>query len=251
MYPPEMVGARLKELARAAGYPDLAKFARAAGVEPQTANKQALRDRIPIATAEAYIAAARATGADLQWLLTGSGTPPRITSALPKRISSVRNRTIDTITERPQVVHTGEEITRVAQAGYAQTPLPVRETLEVIGGGPWMLTERVIDEVPRPAFLSPATEAFAFYLQSDDMDPRYQRGDRLLVNPSLPKSVIDKDYLFLSAKDASGAQKGLVRRLLSFTGDHWRVRAYNPSRVHNLARSEWPDTLRIEALRLR
>jgi phage repressor protein C with HTH and peptisase S24 domain len=249
MYPPEMVGARLKELARAAGYPDLAKFARAAGVEPQTANKHALRDRIPVKTAEQYIAAAAATGADLQWLLTGHGTPPRILSALPKRPSGVRNRTIDTVTDRPQVSYTGEEISRVAQAGYIkEVPLPVRETLE--SGGSWMLTGRIIDEVARPSFMAPATEAFAFYLKSEDMDPRFQRGDRLLVNPSLPV-VIDHDYIFLCAKDASGSQRGLVRRLLSFTDTHYRVKCYNPARVHNLARSEWLTAYRIEALRLR
>jgi len=251
MYPPEMVGARLKELARAAGYPDLAKFARAAGVEPQTANKHALRDRIPVKTAELYIATARATGADLQWLLTGHGTPPRTLSALPRSPRGVQNRPIDRVTDRPQVVFTGEEISRVAQAGYLkEIPLPVRETLEASGGGSWMLTERIIDEVARPSFLAPATEAYAFYLKSEDMDPRFQRGDRLLVNPSLPV-VIDHDYLFLGAKDASGSQRGLVRRLLSFTDTHWRVKCYNPARAHNLARSEWPTAFRIEALRLR
>lgn len=248
MYPEHMVGARLKELGRAAGYPDLAKFARAAGIEPDAARKQAKRNSIPSDIAPLYIQAARATGADLDWLLTGAGTPPRPLPALPKRIPNVRKRTIDVVTEMPQVAFIGEEISRIPNQGYVPgVPLPVRETLGLPGGGGhFMLTERVIDEVPRPGFLSPKTEAFSFYLEADDMDPRYERGDRLLANPSLPL-VEDKDFLFLGERDASGRQKGLVRRLLSFTDDHWRVKCHNPSRVHNLARSEWPNWIRIEA----
>lgn len=243
-YIDRMIGSRLRELARAAGFPDLAKFARAAGIDPQVAQKQATRNSIPAETAPIYIQTARSTGADLEWLLTGRGNAP-------KRISNVRNRTVDVVTDKSQVAYTGEEISRLPNQGPSTgaLPLPIRETLELPGGGGhFMLTDRVIDEEPRPGSLSPQTEAFSFYLKSDDMDPRYERGDRLLANPSLPL-VEDKDFLFLGAKDASGVRRGLVRRLLSFTDDHWRVKCHNPSKVHNLARSEWPDYIRIESAR--
>jgi phage repressor protein C with HTH and peptisase S24 domain len=113
-----------------------------------------------------------------------------------------------------------------------------------------MLTERVVDESPRPEFISAVTDAFNLYLKADDMEPRYERGDRLLVNPSLPL-IVDKDVLILSEKDASGQQRGLVRRLLSFTDDHWRVKCHNPLRVHSLSRKDWPTAIRVEASRAR
>jgi len=111
-----------------------------------------------------------------------------------------------------------------------------------------MLTNKVADELPRPATHSQQADIFAIYLQADDMDPRYERGDRLLVNKSMPV-VPDRDVLLLTDKDDMGCQRGLVRRLLAIRPDGYEVRSYNPPRVEILPLAEWPFIYRIEASR--
>ena len=79
-----MQGDRLRQLAEYAGFGSVANLARAAGIGVQAAQKQANRNSIPSKAAEAYIGAARATGADPNWLLTGSGTAPKRISQVEK-----------------------------------------------------------------------------------------------------------------------------------------------------------------------
>jgi phage repressor protein C with HTH and peptisase S24 domain len=241
-YSDRMQGDRLRQLAEYAGFGSVANLARAAGVKVQAAQKQANRNSIPSKAAEAYIRAARATGADLNWLLTGSGTAP-------KRTSQVEKSTIDRRRSLTGILHAGEVVARGPTYSVNESSrLPIRETLEK--DGYFILTERVIDTVVRPGYLSAETDAFSFYVKADDMEPRYERGDRLLANPSLPV-VPGKDYLLLGEKAADGIQRGIVRRVLSFTDDHWRVRSYKLARTYNESRKEWPIAIRIEAGRYR
>lgn len=127
--------------------------------------------------------------------------------------------------------------------------MPLRETEEVAGAGYFMLSPVVVAELPRPGSISVQTPVFAIYVQSDDMDPRYERGDRLLVNPALPLEP-GKDYLFLTQPDEKGKQRAIIRRLVSFTDSHWRVKVYYPeARTYAESRADWPIWHRIEAVR--
>lgn len=86
-YTPDMGDAdRLKELYEAARFDSLAAFARKAGIPEGTAQKHKDRDSIPKAAGAKYIAAAKTTGADLAWLLTGRGAAPRLNLQSPPQV---------------------------------------------------------------------------------------------------------------------------------------------------------------------
>lgn len=61
----------------AAQFESLADFARAAGVADSTMRQHLARNSIPKDAARLYIRAAKRTGADVPWLLYGSGSPPK------------------------------------------------------------------------------------------------------------------------------------------------------------------------------
>jgi phage repressor protein C with HTH and peptisase S24 domain len=113
-----------------------------------------------------------------------------------------------------------------------------------------MLRDVPISRIPRPAFHAPEVDLFGIYLQSDDMEPRYERGDRLLVNRSLPL-VPGKDVLLLSEKDQEGRQRAIVRRLLAILADGYQVRRYNPAQDEHAPLVEWPFAYFVESARWR
>lgn len=88
------------------------------------------------------------------------------------------------------------------------------------------------------------------YLQSDDMEPRYERGDRLLVNRSLP-IVPGKDVMLLSEKDGEGRQRAIIRRLIRVLDTGYEVRRYNPADSEIAPHSAWPFAYHVEAARWR
>lgn len=111
-----------------------------------------------------------------------------------------------------------------------------------------MLTDSIIDHVLRPGYISPHVEAYAVYMPSDEMTPRYERGDRLLINPALP-IVEGKDVILLSAADDQGRQRMMVRRLVSINATHYTVASHNPARTTEIKKADWPIVQRVEGAR--
>lgn len=68
---------RLKYLQEAADFPSFTKFAEAAGLKAGAAQKHLDRDRVPYEAAAQYAKAARHTGVSVDWILKGTGLPPR------------------------------------------------------------------------------------------------------------------------------------------------------------------------------
>lgn len=236
-----MIEERLRELWQAAGFESLAELARRAGIREGTAQKHVERGSIPAKAAVAYVAAARATGADVNWLLTGTGqTPKKISTPVAKK--------------QPVVQPSGgaaiwQPIPPIGNHPAAP-PVPIFQTRAVAGGQYFMFSDVPIGRLPRPAFHSAEADLFAIYLQSDDMEPRYERGDRLLINRSLPL-VPGKDVLLLSAKDSEGRQRGIIRRLVRILAEAYEVRRHNPAQDELAPVEAWPFAYYVEAARWR
>lgn len=235
---------RLRELWQAAGFDSLAELARRAGIREGTAQKHVERGSIPAKAAIAYISAARMTGADVNWLLTGSGRPPRIVNRPDTRATV--DRTAGAMPQSPPAAFLR---TAPVHEWNAVSQLPIFETRPA-GASYYMLKDTVVDADPRPGYLSPQADVFAIYHQADDMEPRYERGDRLLISRHTPL-VPGKDVLLLSAKDAEGRQRAVVRRLVAIRPDGYEVRSYNPPKVEVMPHTEWPLVHRVEAVRSR
>lgn len=241
---------RLEQLFTLAGFANLAEFAMAAGIRENTAQKHKDRDSIPYARAVDYLRAAERAGvsASVDWLLDGTGAPPARVSATPVQIEVATNP------KSRLIPHNGKAQLIERQSPYPLPPrqnVRIRETIEQLGGGFFMLTERVID-----SYASPDTgeRAFAFYVQDDAAEPYYDRGDRVLVNPDMPL-VVGKDVLLLADPDAEGRQKGILCRLLAISAEKWTVRRFTREketfvpRSHHLSRKEWPLAHRVVGAR--
>lgn len=119
--------------------------------------------------------------------------------------------------------------------------LPVYASAE---GGPsgMLVTWEPIEYVRRPEPLMRVAGGFGVYVVGDSMAPAYEHGDRILVHPS--KFPRRGDDVFL-VKQIDGHAAGLVKRLLSWNGEDWRLRQYNPPEDFTLPRHEWTQALVI------
>jgi hypothetical protein len=117
-------------------------------------------------------------------------------------------------------------------------PLPVWASAE--GGGPegaMSVDNRPIDWVRRHPEVRSVADAFAVYLLGDSMRPRYEQGDRLTINPQKP--IKPGDDALLIRQDSDGQEYALVKRVLGWNGQVWRVRQYNPEKDFELQRKVW------------
>lgn len=160
-----MQGERLKELREAAGYETLADFARAAGIQPGTADKHVQRDRVPAIHAPKYIDAARGTGADINWLLTGKGSPPKKMFAR----------------EPIHIAVSPQKVTATDVDDMPSRLVPLWTVIRRGPGGSVLVTES--DEVlPAPTGKRITKSAFVLQIWDDANAPGLRRGSHIYVD---------------------------------------------------------------------
>lgn len=119
----------------------------------------------------------------------------------------------------------------------AAADLPVYASAEG-GEGGLVIQADAIEWVSRPAPLANIRRAFAVYVLGDSMAPAYEQGDLILVNPSHPPRR--GDDVLLAGEIDNGDMAALVKRLLSWNADAWKVRQFNPQKDFSLSRTAWP-----------
>lgn len=115
-----------------------------------------------------------------------------------------------------------------------QIPLTVNADLPVYASSPegsadMVITMESIEYIDRPSILENVSDAFAFYLSGDAMEPRYEQGERLLVNTRRPPRV-GSDVLIILQSDDENRRPAMVRKLLAVSRDKVRLRQWNPAR---------------------
>lgn len=241
-------GERLAILQRAANYPTLADFARAAGIEPGTARQQANRGSIPADAAAKYAAAARRTGASAEWLLFGTGQGPRNVPA--ERFASQDDQQTLPLPARRRSVQF--PIAAAAPPTVLQHRPDVPVWASAAAGdedGTIILTDSPIDFIYRTEAILNVPKPFAFYIVGESMEERFFQGDQAVVNPSLPVESGD-DCVFIHHSD-EGVIYALVKQLQRSTADHWRVKQFNPSRTFDLSKKKWTRAYSIVETRHR
>jgi len=115
-------------------------------------------------------------------------------------------------------------------AALARAPdlIPIRGAARGGGDQEMFLQDGSIGHTPRPASLSGVREAYAIYMVGDSMEPRYEPGWLLHVNPFKPPTR-GRDVLV--EKEGNVA---LIKTFVGWEGDTLVLRQLNP-----------PDTLRI------
>lgn len=126
-------------------------------------------------------------------------------------------------------------------SGPALKDLPLYSAAEGSGGlGTMILSFDPIDHLARPEILRHIPGAYSMYVVGESMEPAFERGDKLLVNPIAVQRA-GNDVVLFRGKRALGTTDCMVKRLVRVTGTTWVVKQYNPPETFELPRNEWAD----------
>ena len=117
--------------------------------------------------------------------------------------------------------------------------LPVYGAAEGGASGAMVVSSDAIQWVGRPEPLTTVRSGYGVFVVGESMSPAYEQGDVALVHPSLPPRR-DSDVI-LMRHDPDGTRHVLIKRLLGWTDEKWRLRQYNPAREFELPRAEWSE----------
>jgi phage repressor protein C with HTH and peptisase S24 domain len=111
-------------------------------------------------------------------------------------------------------------------------PIPIRSAARGGGNEEMFLEEGPIGYTPRPTNLSGVRGAYAIYMIGDAMEPRYQQGWLLHVNPFKPP-IRGRDVV-VHKKDKAV----LIRQFVGWEGDVLVLRQFNPAQELRAPRQE-------------
>ena len=103
--------------------------------------------------------------------------------------------------------------------------------------GAMVLSNEPVAWIPRDARLDGVGDAYGCFVSGDSMEPAYERGNLLLVNPTANVGPGD-DCLFLR-EAPDGTRYVLIKRLVKASAHSWTVKQYNPPKTYALPRKEW------------
>jgi len=124
-----------------------------------------------------------------------------------------------------------------ARAAGGRPPLQVFASAQGGSEGAMLLSNDPVSWIPRDPRLEGIQEAYGCFVSGDSMEPAYERGNLLLVNPSSEVSPGD-DCIFLR-ETADGSRYVLIKRLVRRNDASWTVKQYNPAKTYTLSRREW------------
>jgi phage repressor protein C with HTH and peptisase S24 domain len=125
------------------------------------------------------------------------------------------------------------------QAGAVPRDLPVYGAAQGGVGGAMLVSSDTIQWLARPEPLLTVRSGYGVYVVGESMSPAYEQGDIALVHPSLPpRRGAD---VILIRHDDDGGRHVLIKRLIGWTDESWRVRQYNPAQDFDLPRADWRE----------
>src|SRR5213076_311531 len=119
---------------------------------------------------------------------------------------------------------------RVGAAG--NEPIPIRSAARGGRDQEMFLADGPIGYTPRPSNLSGVRGAYAIYMVGDSMEPRYQPGWLLHVNPFKPPTR-GRDVVVYKEGDAV-----LIKQFVGWDGDTLVLHQLNPAQAISNARGE-------------
>ena len=116
-------------------------------------------------------------------------------------------------------------------------PLQVFASAQGGTEGAMVLSNEPVAWIPRDNRLEGINEAYGCFVSGDSMEPAYERGNLLLVNPTAAVAAGD-DCVFVR-ETVDGTRYVLIKRLVRANEQSWTVKQYNPARTYTLPRKEW------------
>lgn len=174
---------------------------------------------------------AQALGLSVNWLQTNRGD--RLRGVTPAQDEEDQLPLEPGRRRRP-----GDMAAAAAKAAPGGRP-PLQVFSSAQGGveGAMVLSSEPVAWIPRDTRLEGISEAYGCFVSGDSMEPAYERGNLLLVNPSAQPGPGDDAIFIREAID--GTRYVLIKRLTRVTEPSWTVKQYNPPRTYTLSRKEW------------
>ncbi|SEP41569.1 Helix-turn-helix domain-containing protein [Rhodospirillales bacterium URHD0017] len=128
-------------------------------------------------------------------------------------------------------------------AAASSPPSGPRQPLQVFasaqGGseGAMILSNEPVSWLPRDPRLEGVADAYGCFVSGDSMEPAYEKGNILLVNPTARPEP--GDDVVLMREDKDGQRYVLIKRLVKINQQSWTVKQYNPAKTFTLPRKEW------------
>ena len=110
--------------------------------------------------------------------------------------------------------------------------IPIRSAARGGGDQEMFLEDGPIGYTPRPASLAGVRLAYALYMVGDSMEPRYEPGWLLHVNPFKPPTR-GRDVVVYKQSDAV-----LIKQFVGWEGDTLVLRQLNPSETLRIPRDQ-------------
>jgi phage repressor protein C with HTH and peptisase S24 domain len=92
---------------------------------------------------------------------------------------------------------------------------------------------------PDPLMTVKAGSGYGIYVVGESMSPAYEQGDIALVHRGLPPRR--QSDVILIRREPDGTPHALIKHLVGWTDESWRVRQYNPPGEYELPRTEWAE----------
>jgi transcriptional regulator with XRE-family HTH domain len=123
--------------------------------------------------------------------------------------------------------------TTIPLAGPSRAePIPIRSAARGGGEQEMFLGDGPIGYTPRPANLTGVRDAYAIYMVGDSMEPRYEQGWLLYVNPFKPPTR-GRDVVVYKKN-----QSALIKQFVRWEGDALVLRQLNPEQELRIPRDE-------------
>ncbi len=166
---------------------------------------------------------------------------------LENRIVSPRYQTLEALSRLLGVSVTflatgGGPAARAAAAAPAALPRDFPGLSGAAQGGPsgaMAMSSDPIQHIVRPDPLVTVKSSYGVFVVGESMSPAYEQGDIALVHRGLPPRR--HSDVILVRREPDGTPHALIKHLVGWTEENWRVRQYNPPSDYNLPLTEWTE----------
>ena len=174
--------------------------------------------------AEAY---SRVLALDPAWLLYGRGTAPA--GVPPFHAAGAEPPGSDDDVVGPSNIRLSES--EAPNFRFLAKDVPVLGHAECGSDGAFVLNGGdPIDFVRRPPGQMNRKGIYCIYAEGSSMEPVYEAGDLIYVDPHRPPHAGRDVVIQLRAREPGGEERCFLKRLVRRSGSKWRLKQFNPER---------------------
>jgi phage repressor protein C with HTH and peptisase S24 domain len=181
--------------------------------------------------AEAY---SRDLNIDPAWLIYGHGPLPEAGRRAPRSDPASESTAAHDLDRSDDVGGTPNVRPSLSEAPdfhFLSKDIPVLGIAECGSDGAFILNEGgPIDYVRRPPGQMNRKGIYCIYAEGSSMEPVYEAGDLVYVDPHRPPQAGRDVVIQLAAKARTGEERCFLKRLVRRSGGKWRVKQFNPEK---------------------